>query len=95
MYLRRSAATDAGMGNVGGAAADIHHHGVVAAVVADVVMHRGRCRFFEKIHVVETGGDRSGLQDLQRLRIAGLTDGTAKLHRPAQGGVTDVDVELA
>ncbi len=81
MHLRRAVAADAGVGDVGGAAADVHHHRVVAGVAAGVVVHRRGGGFFQERDVVEAGGERGAVQDLQRLRVAGLADRAAELHR--------------
>ncbi|MNM58008.1 hypothetical protein D3C81_692270 [compost metagenome] len=94
MDLRCLAATDAGMGDVGGTAAHVHDHCFMAAVADRVVMHGGCGGFFQEFHFIEAGSQRGAAQDVQRLRVAGLADGTAELHRATEQCAAHVLAEL-
>ena len=94
MDHRHLAAADLRMGDVGGAAADIHHQGRVPDLAAQVVVQRGGHGFFKEIHSFEAGDLRRFGQDVQRLFAAFGSQRTAELHRPPDRGQAYVDVQL-
>ena len=93
--LRCRIATNAGMGDVGGTAADVDDHRLVALGADRVVVHGGRGGFFQKVHLVKARRHRRAAQDVQRLVVAGRADRAAELHRAAKQGAAHVVLQLA